>query len=70
LQLYLKGYNCFHGYGAIHPIHLKCFTYTRRILGEGYSLDDEEDMAIKQVTKLRVYQAPMLKCYMLDLFAM
>ncbi len=42
----------------------------KRILGEGYSLDDEEDMAIKQVIKLRVYQAPVFKCYMLDLFSM
>lgn len=28
-----------------------------RILGEGYSPDDEEDMAVKEVTKLWVYQA-------------
>ncbi|KAL2610071.1 hypothetical protein R1flu_028644 [Riccia fluitans] len=28
-----------------------------RVLGEGYSPDDEEDMAIKEVTKLWVYQA-------------
>lgn len=30
---------------------------TVRVLGEGYSPDDEEDMAIKEVTKLWVYQA-------------
>ncbi|CAM6121833.1 unnamed protein product [Calypogeia fissa] len=28
-----------------------------RVLGEGYSPDDEEDMAVKEVTKLWVYQA-------------
>ncbi|EFJ13644.1 hypothetical protein SELMODRAFT_231460 [Selaginella moellendorffii] len=28
-----------------------------RVLGEGYSPDDEEDMAIKEVTKLWIYQA-------------
>lgn len=30
---------------------------TVRVLGEGYSPDDEEDMTIKEVTKLWVYQA-------------
>lgn len=30
---------------------------TLRVLGEGYSPDDEEDMTIKEVTKLWVYQA-------------
>lgn len=30
---------------------------TVRVLGEGYSPDDEEDMAVKEVTKLWVYQA-------------
>ncbi|XP_068659300.1 110 kDa U5 small nuclear ribonucleoprotein component CLO-like [Aristolochia californica] len=30
---------------------------TIRVLGEGYSPDDEEDMTIKEVTKLWVYQA-------------
>ncbi len=28
-----------------------------RVLGEGYSLDDEEDMAITEVTNLWVYEA-------------
>lgn len=28
-----------------------------RVLGEAYSPDDEEDMAVKEVTKLWVYQA-------------
>lgn len=28
-----------------------------RVLGEGYSPDDEEDMTVKEVTKLWVYQA-------------
>ena len=28
-----------------------------RVLGEGYSPDDEEDMAVKEVAKLGVYQA-------------
>ncbi|KAJ7551293.1 hypothetical protein O6H91_06G009000 [Diphasiastrum complanatum] len=31
--------------------------HTVRVLGEGYSPDDEEDMAVKEVTKLWVYQA-------------
>lgn len=30
---------------------------TVRVLGEGYSPDDEEDMTVKEVTKLWVYQA-------------
>ena len=30
---------------------------TVRVLGEGYSPDDEEDVAVKEVTKLWVYQA-------------
>ena len=30
---------------------------TVRVLGEGYSPDDEEDMAVKEITKLWVYQA-------------
>ncbi|KAI3887611.1 hypothetical protein MKX03_031852 [Papaver bracteatum] len=30
---------------------------TLRVLGEGYSPDDEEDMTVKEVTKLWVYQA-------------
>ncbi|CAH9057160.1 unnamed protein product [Cuscuta europaea] len=30
---------------------------TLRVLGEGYSPDDEEDMTIKEVTKIWVYQA-------------
>ncbi|KAI7728558.1 hypothetical protein M8C21_001076, partial [Ambrosia artemisiifolia] len=30
---------------------------TIRVLGEGYSPDDEEDMTVKEVTKLWVYQA-------------
>ncbi|XVF46921.1 hypothetical protein PTKIN_Ptkin03bG0067100 [Pterospermum kingtungense] len=30
---------------------------TLRLLGEGYSPDDEEDMTIKEVTKLWIYQA-------------
>lgn len=30
---------------------------TVRVLGEGYSPDDEEDMVIKEVTKLWIYQA-------------
>ncbi|KAL1152534.1 hypothetical protein V6Z11_A09G115000 [Gossypium hirsutum] len=30
---------------------------TLRVLGEGYSPDDEEDMTVKEVTKLWIYQA-------------
>lgn len=30
---------------------------TLRVLGEGYSPDDEEDMTVKEITKLWVYQA-------------
>lgn len=33
-----------------------CTGQTVRVLGEGYSPDDEEDMAIKEVTKLWIYQ--------------
>jgi len=32
-----------------------CVDMQVRVLGEGYSLDDEEDMVVKEITKIWIY---------------
>ncbi|XP_047316583.1 110 kDa U5 small nuclear ribonucleoprotein component CLO [Impatiens glandulifera] len=46
----------FDAFGRVYSGELQT-GQTVRVLGEGYSPDDEEDMTIKEVTKLWVYQA-------------
>ncbi|KAE8720250.1 glycerol-3-phosphate transporter family protein [Hibiscus syriacus] len=56
-KLYPKS-NCsvFDAFGRVYSRRIQT-GQTLRVLGEGYSPDDEEDMAIKEVTKLWIYQA-------------
>ncbi|KAM7508297.1 hypothetical protein LguiA_018750 [Lonicera macranthoides] len=46
----------FDAFGRVYSGELQT-GQTVRVLGEGYSPDDEEDMTVKEVTKLWVYQA-------------
>ncbi|KAF5198581.1 U5 small nuclear ribonucleoprotein component [Thalictrum thalictroides] len=46
----------FDAFGRVYSGEIKT-GQTLRVLGEGYSPEDEEDMTVKEVTKLWVYQA-------------
>ncbi|KAI4377177.1 hypothetical protein MLD38_014852 [Melastoma candidum] len=66
-KLYAKS-DCsvFYAFGRVYSGEIQT-GQTLRVLGEGYSPDDEEDMTVKEVTKLWIYQAryriPIAKAY-------
>ena len=56
-KLYPKSYySVFYSFGRVYSGTIET-GQTVRVLGEGYSPNDEEDTTVKEVNKLWVYQA-------------